>query len=133
MWQNSHAAVVECVENRVRKTGAPKGCPNIVLCQQVNGTSRYKASETRRAYPVRFAFVYEGDGVGVQFKRIGNRSGFPVVKCLSNGAGDEAGKMLHPGAAKPHDLQMSRRLPGVDCGSIIPAGLLAAFEFQNDL
>ena len=133
MRQDAHAAVVERVENRIGKTDAPKGCLDIVLSQQVNGASRYKASETRRAYPVGFAFIYEGDGVGFQLNRIGNRCGFPVVKCLSNWAGDEAGKMLHPSASKLHDLQLPRRPPCVDRGSVVPAGLLAAFEFQNDL
>ena len=104
MWQNSHAAVVQRVENRVSKMDAPKGCPNIGLCQEVNGTSRYKAGETRRAYPVRFALINKGDCVGFQFKRIGNRSGFPVVKCLDNGAGDQASKISRPSISKLHDL-----------------------------
>ena len=133
MRQDAHAAVVQRVENRVGKTVASKGRPDIVLSQEVNGASPDKTSEPRRTYPVCFALIYEGDGVGLQLKRIGNRCGFPVVKCLRNGAGDEAGKMLHPSAAKLHDLQLSRRLPCVDRGSVVPAGLPAAFEFQNDL
>ena len=104
MRQNPHAAVVQRVENRVGKTDASKGCLDIVVCQKVNGTSRYKASETRRTYSGSLcAHLWEG-WRGFQFKRTGDRSGFPVVKCLSNGAGDEAGKMLHPGAAKLYDL-----------------------------
>ncbi len=133
MWQNSHTAVVQRVENRVGKTDTPQGCPHVVLSQKINGTSRCKTSETRRTYPVRFAFIYKGDGVGFQLKRIGNRCGFPVVKCLSNGAGDEAGKTLHPSDAELHDLDSSRSMPGIDRCSVVPAGLDAAFKLQNNL
>ena len=95
------------VESRVSKTSAPKGCLDIFLSQNVNGTSRHKTSKTRCTDPVRLAFIHEGNGVGFQLKRKGNRCGLPIVKCLRNGAGDEAGKMLHPSAAKLHDLQLS--------------------------
>ena len=133
MWQNSHATVVERVENRVGKRDTPKGCPDIVVSQKINGTSRYETGETCRTYPVRFALVQEGDGVGFHLQRIGNRCGFPVVKCLSGRAGDEAGEILHPSTSKLHESDSSRSMPGIDRCSVVPAGLDVAFKLQNDL
>ena len=63
--QNSHAAVVKRVENRIAKTGAPEGCLDVILSQNVNGTSRDKAGKTRRAYSVGLAFIDERDRAGI--------------------------------------------------------------------
>ena len=133
VWQNSHATVVKRVENRVGKAGASKSCLDIVLSQNVNGTSRHKTGKTLRAYPVGFPFIHEREGVRLQFKGVGDRCGLPVVKCLSNGAGDQPIEMLHPSASKLHDLQSSRRLICKDRGSLVPTCFLVVPKFRNDL
>lgn len=130
--QNPHAAEIQRIENRAGEPVASKSRLDIVLSQEINGAACYKVSETVGTDAVCLALVHEGDGRRGGFQRKRDGCGLPVIEGLSRGAGHEVEEMPCPSVSKRHDLHSPRSMPPVQRGSVVSAGLQAAFKLQRD-